>query len=112
MTLKPVINCTWLLTQECRFSQKEANLRLMTKLSLANGNDKIPDKASHLHCLIGAFVVGKLDSISSPMGNNRSPENNHSTYKNVVLQNQVFNDHLGSSNDPCYIQNCVIMNLL
>ena len=24
------------------------------------------------------------------MGNDRSPENNHSTCKNVVLQNQVF----------------------
>ena len=44
------------------------------------------------------------------MGYNRSPENNNSTCKNVVLQNLVFNDHLGSSNDPCYIQNCVIMN--
>ena len=44
------------------------------------------------------------------MGNDRSPENDHSTCKNVVLQNQVFNDHLGSSNDPCYIQNYVIMN--
>ena len=44
------------------------------------------------------------------MGNDRSPENNNSTCKNVVLQNQVFNDHLGSSNDPCYVQNCVIMN--
>ena len=42
------------------------------------------------------------------MGNDRSPENNNSTCKNVVLQNQVYNDHLGSSNDPCYIQNCVI----
>ena len=29
------------------------------------------------------------------MGNNRSPENNHSTCKNVVLQNQVFNDQFG-----------------
>ena len=44
------------------------------------------------------------------MGNDRSPENNNSTCKNVVLQNQVFNDHLGSSIDSCYIQNCVIMN--
>ena len=24
------------------------------------------------------------------------------------IANRVFNDHLGSSNDSCYIQNCVI----
>ena len=51
-----------------------------------------------------------IKKTSSPIGNDRSPENNNSTCKDVVLQNQVFNDHLGSSNDPCYIQNCVIMN--
>ena len=46
------------------------------------------------------------------MGNDRLPENNNFTCKNVVLQNQVFNDHLVSGNDPYYIQNCVIMNIM
>ena len=27
-------------------------------------------------------------------------------YSNIA----VFNGHVGSSNDPCYIKNCVIMN--
>ena len=26
------------------------------------------------------------------------------------IAKSVFDEHLGSSNDPCYIQNCVIMN--
>ena len=48
--------------------------------------------------IVGPFATTiheKVSITSSPMGNNRSPENNHSTCKNVGLRNQVFNDHLG-----------------
>ena len=27
-----------------------------------------------------------------------------------LIGKSVLNDHLGSNTDPCYIQNCVIMN--